>query len=246
MRWKRRTKRVLAAALLVLIVTLAVLTSFYHRQLWTQLLRHADQTRDLVSHQHPYLGFAVGLIASFLLSLVPGLAGKSLVIAWLYGFWRSLLIVNISMSAAALVEFWITRYCFRDDIEARFGAYVQHMNSAIERDGPFYLFSGRVAHVPYTLTNCLMGATSMRWVGFWWATQLGLLPTNIVYCYAGSRLPALHEIAEHGLGRIFTPQIILAFVAIGIFPFVARALLRKVRRGANHERHEKHENEAIK
>jgi uncharacterized membrane protein YdjX (TVP38/TMEM64 family) len=220
--WRnRKFRRGLALVVVVLIVAITVI-AYRRDDAWQWLLRHERQTRQYVHVDRPWTAFAFGLLGYGLLTFVPGLSGKALVVAWLFGFWRSLVIVNTGMTVAAVAEFWFTRYFFREALESRFPNYVRRVNAAIDRDGPFYLFSARVAHVPYTITNYLMGTTSMRGRDFWWATQLGMFPSNLFVCYAGSQFPSLAEIARQGVLSIFTPQVVIAFVAVGILPWIGR------------------------
>jgi uncharacterized membrane protein YdjX (TVP38/TMEM64 family) len=218
----------MAGLLLAVLVGVVVLVGT-SRETWQWLVAHEQWLRWLLVSRHPYWGFLGGFVGFTLLSLVPGFAGKSLVMGWLFGFWRSLAIVNIGLTLAAVAELLFSRYFIRDAIESRFGYYLQKANQALERDGPWYVLAMRLAHTPYTLTNLLIGATSMSTGGFWWATQLGMLPGNIVFCYAGAQLPTLEDIARGGAHRAFSPSLLLAFVLLGIFPLLARWLVRKLR-----------------
>ena len=56
-----------------------------------------------------------------------------------------------------------------------------------------------------------------------------MLPGTAVFVYAGSRFPSLAELAENGVGRIFTPQLILAFVILGLFPIAVKKLMARFR-----------------
>jgi len=222
------TRRLLGLGLLILILV-GILLSFRTDDVWHWLLTNDRRARQLVG-ERPVLGLLAGFSAFTLITFFPGLVGKSLVVAWLFGFWRSLAIVNLSMTLVAVVEFFFTRYLLRDAIQSRFGLQLMKINEALERDGAFYLFSMRAAHIPYTATNYLMGATSMRPLPFWLATQLGLLPSNIVFCYAGSKLPSLAEVSQHGLGRIITPELWLGFVLLAVSPWIGKWIVQRMRR----------------
>jgi len=224
----RTTRRLLGLGLLLLILV-GLFVSFQAENAWNWLLKNDLHVRQQISGQ-PVLGFLAGLISFTLISFFPGLLGKSLVVAWLFGFWRSLAIVNLSLTFVAIVEYFFTRYLLRDAIQSRFGSQLMKINEALERDGAFYLFSMRVAHIPFTATNYLMGATSMKPLPFWLATQLGLLPSNIVFCYAGSKLPSLSEVSQHGWGQIISPELLIGFIFLAIFPWVGKWIVLRLRR----------------
>jgi uncharacterized membrane protein YdjX (TVP38/TMEM64 family) len=222
----RVVRRLIGFVLLLLIVA-SILTSYRGDDAWRWLVANERRLRHMLTEQRPLAGFFGGLAVFTALSLVPGLVGKSLAVGWLFGFWRSLAIVNISLTIAAMIEFGLTRFLLHDRIQSRFGLYLTRINRALELNGAFYLFSMRVAHVPYTATNYVMGATPMRPLPFWWATQLGLLPGNILFCYAGSQLPTLEEITTGGLTHLVSWQLWLAFILLAVFPWIGKILVER-------------------
>ena len=54
-----------------------------------------------------------------------------------------------------------------------------------------------------------------------------MLPATAVLVYAGSQFPDLKTLAENGSSGIFTPQLIAAFIVLGLFPLAVKALLAK-------------------
>lgn len=222
-------RRLVAAFLLAAAlggVTLYV--RLYGGEQWRWLVEHERLVRKWLTVERPLQGWFVGLGVFTLLSLVPGLAGKSLVVAWLYGFWPALPLVNLGLTAAALVEFALARWLLRQWVEDHYGGYLERVRPAVDREGGFFLFAARIAHAPFTLTNFVMGATPLRAKSFWWATQLGLLPGNVVFCYAGSTLPTLEDLAQGDFGAVFSVGVWTALVLLAIFPWLARWSFRYV------------------
>ena len=82
----------------------------------------------------------------------------------------------------------------------------------------------------YTFVNYTLGATSLRWTTFWWSSQLGMLPGNIVFVLAGAQLPSLKDLARHGLHAVFSPALLVAFALMAAFPFVVQHGVRAWRR----------------
>ncbi len=114
-------------------------------------------------------------------------------------------------------------------------------NEALETEGAFYLFTLRlIPVVPFFVINAVMGLTRMRAWTFWWVSQLGMLPGTAVYVYAGSRVPDLQTLADQGAAAVFTAnqlrQFTLAFLLLGLFPFVARLVIRYIK-GRTDARH---------
>jgi uncharacterized membrane protein YdjX (TVP38/TMEM64 family) len=57
---------------------------------------------------------------------------------------------------------------------------------------------------------------------FWWTTQLGLIPSTMVFAFAGARIPALSVIAERGVLSLLDQSLIAALVATAILPIIIR------------------------
>lgn len=219
----KRKLLVLFAAVLLL----AVIAFLFRRHLsLEQLIAHEDGLRQAIA-AHGWRAFFLGFLLYVVASLVPGTIGKSLVYGWLFGFWQALLIVNVSLTAAATLTFWFGRFLFRDALYSRFGHYLLRVNAAIESDGPWYLITLRMLHVPFTFVNYAMSATSMKGRTFWWATQLGLLPGNAVFVYAGVHLPTLRRLQEHGLHGLISLPLLIALLLMGLLPLLMRTILHR-------------------
>lgn len=190
-----------------------------------ELAAHEVRLRERIEDR-PLASFAIGLAVYVVVSLVPGTTGKALIAGWLFGFVRGLLIVNVGLTIAALVSFAISRGLLRDLVLAKAGPRVARVNDVLEREGAGYLFVARILHAPYSITNYVMGATRIRWTSFWWATQLGLLPGNLLYVYAGAQAPSIAEIVREGPRSIVTPGLLIAFVLVSTVPLLLRWLAR--------------------
>lgn len=211
--------------LLVVIVVAGVLFRRYGS--FELLVRHELRIRTFLATR-PVSGFALGLISYFLLSLIPGTGGKSVIYGWLFGFWPAVVIADCALTAAAVVTFLISRWLLRDVLRSRFALVMPRLDRAIERDGAYYLLALRMMHSPYTATNYAVGATSMRTFSFWWSTQLGLIPSTMVFVFAGTQIPSLREVIQQGAGAVITPQLILSLVLMGVFPLMVRWLIRRL------------------
>lgn len=224
----------LAFVLLALAIGAGML-SFFHLLTLETLLSHETELREAIV-QRPWVGAMLGSLVYTAMCFVPGTTGKSLIVGWLFGFWSALVQVNVGLTIAALTTFWLSRYLFRDAVRARLGTKLAELDRALLRDGAYYLFAIRVVHGPYTVTNYAMGVTSMRWRAFWLATQLGMLPANAVFVYAGSQMPSLKQLYDEGLASIFSPQLFLALAIFGFTPLVVRVIRRQYFHGPDLQR----------
>jgi uncharacterized membrane protein YdjX (TVP38/TMEM64 family) len=219
----KRKLALLGFFILALAVALAV---FREHLTLDNLIEHEQQLRLFVAN-NGFVALVTGFFVYVLISLIPGTAGKSIIYGWLFGFWWALVQVNLGLTIAAAITFLFSRYMFRDAIQAKFGYYLLRLNKALRRDGPYLLLTLRLIHAPYTFINYAMGATPMRTRTFWWASQIGMLPGNVLFVLAGTQLPTLKQFEQDGIHSVFTPQVVIAFVTLALFPLVVRYLLRR-------------------
>lgn len=194
----------------------------------------ADQEsrlREAKSHA-PLLAFGVGFaiyVAVTGLSL-PGAAALTMVAGWFFGLWEGTLLVSFASVSGATLSFLLSRYLFRNAVQNRFGDKLERFNKALKMEGAFYLFTLRlIPVVPFFALNLVMGLTPIRTWTYWWVSQLGMLPGTLVYVYAGASVPSLQELSGRGLDSVLTPQLITAFVILGLFPISVKKVMAHVR-----------------
>ena len=91
----------------------------------------------------------------------------------------------------------------------------------INRDGGFYLFTLRlIPAIPFFVINLVMGLTPMKTLQFFLVSQAGMLAGTIVYVNAGTQLAQIES-----LSGILSPELILSFVLLGLFPLLAKKSL---------------------
>ena len=206
--------------LMLLLLTSALVTVWLvarEQMALDRLVAREQAIREVVADR-PWRSLAIGFGIYVLVSLVPGTTGKALVAGWIFGFWGGLLIVNLGLTVAAMLLFLTSRHLLRELITSRLGPRLERADRAIAIQGPRWLFMGRILHAPFWVTSQLMGATRISTGGFWWATQLGILPGNLVFVYAGAEAPTLAELAEHGAWSLLSPGLLAAFAAVTVVP----------------------------
>lgn len=160
---------------------------------------------------------------------IPGAAVVTLLAAALFGFWNSLVLVSFASTIGATIAFLSSRYLLRDWVQSKFGEKLSAINRGIERDGSFYLFSLRLIPVfPFFLINLLMGLTPIKTTRFYLVSQLGMLPGTAVYLNAGTQLSQIDS-----LSGIVSPVVLGSFALLGLFPFIAKWVMSKIKIGPN-------------
>jgi uncharacterized membrane protein YdjX (TVP38/TMEM64 family) len=77
-----------------------------------------------------------------------------------------------------------------------------------------------------------MGLRGISVRTYWWVSQVGMLPGTCVYVFVGSQIPKATELAELGPSDILDWPILVAVVLLGVFPFVVRKVMSRVRRSS--------------
>jgi uncharacterized membrane protein YdjX (TVP38/TMEM64 family) len=214
---------------LITVLAMATVLYWYLKQHVSidQLVAEEQRVRDAIQ-QYPWRSFAIGLAIYATVSLVPGTSGKSIIFAWLFGFWQGVLLILLGLTTAGMTMFFLSRYVFRDWIEQRYGRFLAALNRHLKQEGAFYLLVLRMAHFPFSIINLASGASRVQPGTFCWTTSLGLLPGTVVFAYVGVRLPSLDQLAANGASSLIDPPLILALILSAVFPFVFRAITRRM------------------
>ncbi|WP_234994888.1 TVP38/TMEM64 family protein [Microbulbifer donghaiensis] len=221
------SKKVLLIAVL-LVLGLAFYLFDLHQWLTLESLKAGREQFEQWRAESPLL---VGLLFTLFYILVtglslPGAAIMSLAAGAIFGLFWGTVIVSFASSIGATMAFLVSRYLLQDWVQSRFGQRLAAVHAGIEREGAFYLFALRLVPLfPFFVINILMGLTRIRTWTFYWVSQLGMLAATVVYVNAGTQLGRVES-----LGDILSPQLLLSFVLLGIFPLLAKYFLSWLKR----------------
>ena len=217
-------------ALLLAVLALAI-AAFFVFDLDSQLtltnLQQQQAQLAAFQAQHPWqlpaLYFVIYVLVTAL--SLPGATLLTLAGGAIFGLPLGLLLVSFASTLGATGAFLSARFVLRDWVQRRFGDRLSAINAGLEKDGGFYLFSLRLVPLfPFFVINLAMGLTPIRLRTFYWVSQVGMLAGTAVYVNAGTQLAQLD-----GLGGILSPDLIIAFVLLGLFPLLARKTLALLR-----------------
>lgn len=157
---------------------------------------------------------------------IPGAVVVTLVGGAVFGLLWGTIIVSFASTIGATLAFLVSRLLLRDWVQKRFGNSLKAINTGVEKDGAFYLFSLRMVPVfPFFLVNLLMGLTPMKVRTYFLVSQVGMLLGTAVYVNAGAELGQIESLS----GLVSLP-IVLSFALLGVLPWLTRAVLSIVRR----------------
>jgi len=158
---------------------------------------------------------------------LPGAVWMTLGGGAFFGLFAGTMIVSFASSIGATLAMLIARFLLRDWVQSRFASQMETINSGINKEGGFYLFTLRlVPVVPFLVINLGMGLTSLRALTFYWVSQLGMLPGTLVYINAGSELAKIESLSD-----ILSPTLIGSFALLGTFPLLVKKCWLSLKKG---------------
>lgn len=164
-----------------------------------------------------YMGIYIAVTA---LSL-PGAAVLTLAGGGLFGLVVGTIAVSFASTIGATLACMVSRFLLREWVQNKFGDRLATINTGIEKEGAFYLFSLRLVPIfPFFVINLLMGLTRMRLFTYYWVSQIGMLAGTIVYVNAGKELAKIDS-----LSGIMSPGVLISFVILGLFPIGVKKIL---------------------
>jgi len=152
---------------------------------------------------------------------LPGATVMTLVGGAIFGVIEGAIWVSLASTIGATLAFLVSRTLLRDGVQRKFGESLRSINEGVEKEGAFYLFGLRLVPIfPFFVINLVMGLTPIKVRQFFFVSQLGMLPGTIVYVNAGTQLGQLDS-----LSGILSLNILLSFILLAIFPFIAKKLM---------------------
>ncbi len=220
-----KSRLVVLALIALLVVAFFALGG--HRYLTFEAIK-AQQAAILEYYQTRVWQTVAGYFVLYVLVTglsLPGAAVMTLIGGAIFGLLWGTVIVSFASSIGATLAFLASRFVLRDWVQQKFGHHLRAINSGIEREGGFYLFTLRlIPAIPFFAINLAMGLTPIRTWTFYWVSQLGMLAGTIVYVNAGTQLGAIESPAG-----ILSPGLIGAFVLLGFFPLIAKKVVDAVK-----------------
>ncbi|EIJ43403.1 pyruvate/2-oxoglutarate dehydrogenase complex, dihydrolipoamide dehydrogenase component [Beggiatoa alba B18LD] len=213
---------------LVLIVCIVSFFSFdFHQYFNLNYVKTQHLAFESYTAHHPIEAtflFSVIYIITTALSL-PGAALLTLLGGALFGVVWGVVIVSFASTIGATLAFLTARFLLQEFVQTHFSRYIDTINAGIEKEGHFYLFTLRLVPLfPFFIINLVMGLTTIRLWTYYWVSQVGMLLGTIVYVNAGTQLAELDS-----LSGILSPDLLLSFTLLGIFPLLAKKLLTLLR-----------------
>jgi uncharacterized membrane protein YdjX (TVP38/TMEM64 family) len=212
-----------AVALIAVAIVLIFIVFDLNRYFTLSYIKASQEKFALLYAERPVLVIGSYMALYVLITSVslPGAAVLTLLGGALFGLWVGTLVVSFASTIGATVACFVARFLLRDWVQKKLGDKIAPVNSGIEQEGAFYLFTLRLIPIfPFWAINLVMGLTKMPLPTFYWVSQVGMLAGTIVYINAGNELAKIDS-----LSGIVSPGLIFSFVLLGIFPITVKKLI---------------------
>jgi uncharacterized membrane protein YdjX (TVP38/TMEM64 family) len=223
---KERNKKWLGKAVLAGLIVLGILAFRYFGLGQYFSLDYLKASQERFQTLYQFHGFAMiaaymGIYIAVTALSLPGAAVLTLAGGGLFGLVVGTITVSFASTIGATLACVVSRFLLRDWVQGRFDDKLAAINTGIEKEGAFYLFSLRLVPVfPFFVINLLLGLTKMRLFTFFWVSQIGMLAGTVVFVNAGRQLARIDS-----LSGILSPGVLASFAVLGLFPITVKKLL---------------------
>ena len=210
----------------IFVILVAAIFAFFYFNLGQYFslsyLKGSQQTFAAYYAEHPISTMAIYFVIYVAMCAfsLPGAAVVTLAGGALFGLVTGTILVSFASTIGATLAFLSSRFLMRNWVKEKFGARLAEFDSGVKKEGAFYLFMLRIVPVPFFLVNLLMGLTALPTITYMWVSQLGMLSGTIVYVNAGTQLAQINR-----LNDIVSLPLFLSFLALAVFPLIARKLV---------------------
>ncbi len=219
-------KKIVLASVIFITIGLIIYFDLHHYLSFSKI-KEIQGDLAVYTSEHYFsviIGFCLIYILSTALS-IPGASLLTLLSGALFGVVAGTIAVSIASTLGATLAFLGSRFLLKDWVETKFSSHLDKINTGVEKEGGFYLFSLRLIPIfPFFVVNLLMGITKIKTRTYMWVSQLGMFPATVVYVNAGTRLSELESPAG-----ILSPALIASFVALGILPVASKKLIETLK-----------------
>ncbi len=162
-------------------------------------------------------------IVSTVLNL-PGAAIISLAIGFIFGRWYGVLLATTAATIGAVLVFWLARYLIADWARVRMEKLPSThkiMNNLHDDAFAYLLFMRAVPLFPFWFVNMTFAFSPINTKQYIIGTYFGMLPVSFVIVNLGQSLATVDSMEQ-----LFTTEVILSFVLIGILALVTSMIMR--------------------
>lgn len=219
--------------LIILLVLASLIASFFilGGPDYLTITTLQDNKARLLSTVEQHYGLSIVVAMLIYISVValslPGAAVLSLTIGFIFGRWLGWGLLIVSATIGAVLVFCLVRYLFYDWAKAKLDnitATRKIMTEFEQHSLNYLLFLRLVPLFPFWLVNLTMAFTSIKTGPYALGTFIGIMPGSFVFANLGQSLAEIES-----LDQLFSPQLLMAFVLLGVLMLVPVIISRRTR-----------------
>lgn len=188
MQWSK--KRLILGCIFIMIILIAWKFGFHSYLSIENIKKHAVWLHQQVNE---YYWRSVAIyIAAFIIvviSCLPGTALMNIIGGFLFGIVSGVIYIVTAATISATLFLYLVRYIIGSFIQERYKERLTHFNRKIKESGWLYLLVVRcIPVIPFFMVNLFAGLTKMPVRTYMWTTFIGVIPSAIIFAYAGQHL----------------------------------------------------------
>lgn len=179
--------------------------------------QHKQQLINFIE-THPFSS-RLAFIAAYALTVFLAIPVSNIfpvIGGYFFGIVQSTILSVFSATLGSLIAFILFRYLLYDSVQAKYGHKLETLIKSIRLHGANYiLFLELLPITPFgfiVIGASLAGLTTWTFI---WATAVGIVPSTIIYAYAGEQLSSLDS-----FGGILAPKFVIPLLVLAILALV--------------------------
>lgn len=231
-----KLKRFLPLLILVALVVAAFASGVTDYLSLDSLRRNQAALAAFVAENRLVALFAfIGVYAAVTAVSLPGAVFLTLAGGLLFGVWLGGSATVVGATIGAIIVFYIVRsslgVALRERAEQQ-GGQLKKVIDGVKADAFAYILTLRlIPAAPFWLVNVAAALADAPLRAYALATFIGIIPATFIYSGVGAGIGGvIAEGGEPDLGLIFSPQILIPLVALGLLS-LGSVLYRRSRRG---------------
>jgi uncharacterized membrane protein YdjX (TVP38/TMEM64 family) len=235
------TKKWGPLAVIVILMAIGFSQGWHQYLSLDSLVKNRELLRGYVEQNYLLMvgGFALAYIAAVALSF-PGASFLTIGGGFLFGWAVGGAATVLSATIGASLIFLAARSSFGESLRSKAGGFIDRFAEGFREDAFNYLLFLRLVPLfPFWLVNLAPALFNVKLRSYFFATLFGILPGTFAYAFIGSGLDSVIE-AQHAANpacatdpnctvtldtsAIITPELIAAFVALGVVSLIPPVL----------------------
>ena len=163
---------------------------------------------------------------------VPGGGVLTMTSGFLFGAYWGTLFVVFPATIGAVIVFSVAKTALGGGLRERVGPWLKRMEAGFKENALSYLLTLRMIVIfPFVVVNVVPAFLNVNLKTYIIGTFFGIIPATFIFTLVGAEVDRIFAMGQMpGLGDIFTPGIIFAFlgiITIALLPVVYKKYFKK-------------------